>query len=169
MIDVFESRIEHIRQTREGGPMTMTRGVGKRGVSQGDQIRVVKSCWYAMKDGELCQVTEHSDFEDALLDVIPRKGLYGGRAFWGPHCANAVTPVGQVETMSTSGGPFKGGIDADLLVFDRVGQVTFWRWKDVPRAGGGEHYGREVAFWILPALHDYRLDGVCGCGAARTE
>lgn len=52
----------------------------------------------------------------------------------------------QPAYVSCSGGPCPFVKIADLTYEGRITQ-NFWRWKDIPRAGGGEPYTLEVSLW----------------------
>lgn len=118
----------------------------------GDVVNVTRSEWYGLDDGEALQLCEGWPWlEDHASSAIPVKGLHGGRSFWGRRTGNAgdTSP----ETMETSGGPFVS-FDTSLLRWTGTTERTFWRWKDVPRADGSEHYTRTVNVWTLDLLLD---------------
>ena len=120
----------------------------------GDLIQVVRSEWYALKDGQrlrVCEVPGWIDEGEAIY-VTPRDGV---RTFWGPFIG---PPDGvKREYMSTSGGPFKTIplTDADGLTSIGKELDWFWHWRDCFRAGGGGvDYQQEVTVWTLPLLVD---------------
>lgn len=118
----------------------------------GDLIEVVKSEWYAAKDGERVMVAENMGgwCDHGEVFVLPVKGIHAGRPFWGP-CVGG----GSRESFSVSGGPFLT-VSLAGLALERLGTttITAWQWKDRPRAGGGEDYKREVTLWRLDRLPD---------------
>lgn len=110
----------------------------------GDLVIVKDTNWYASKGpNELYQFSEHG--------LIRKDDLYSGRSFWGP---NSKYCKDQTEYYSTSGGPF---ICAGYLIglhWLRPTLNTFWKWQDLPRAGGGISYQREVDLWQAEYLND---------------
>ncbi len=119
----------------------------------GDLVRVVLSEWFGMERGETAQIGEQDlCVDDAKVPLVPLKGLYGGRAFYGRSTAYA--PESEPEVCSTSGGPWESVPVAYLQFVERIVSYRFWRWADRPRADGGEHYARTVSVWELPLLVD---------------
>ena len=53
------------------------------------------------------------------------------------------------ETVSASGGPAYRIDTVRLKPSNRVVNKLFWKWRDVPRAGGGEYYYKSCRVWIL--------------------
>jgi len=51
------------------------------------------------------------------------------------------------EYVSCSGGPLPLVAHKDLKPTGKKKTITFWRWKDYPRAGGGEYYQEDVTLW----------------------
>lgn len=76
-------------------------------------------------------------------------------AFRGPNSKYAKDPT---EFVSCSGGPAPYLLASALKPTGRTRRVTFWRWKDLPRAGGGERYTLDVPEWewdgTLPPIED---------------
>lgn len=124
----------------------------------GDLIEVVKSNWYALKDGERLRVCEKFGGCDDPneIHVLPRNAA---RTFWGPSFGppDGVKP----DVMSTSGGPFTT-IRLTESHLELLGQAkdTFWSWKEYPCAGGGQDHERSVNIWRLSVLKEYRLANV---------
>ena len=53
----------------------------------------------------------------------------------------------QTPKCSLSGGPFITRPRVEKYEWAGVAEVTFWAWKDTPRAEGGFRYQREVNIW----------------------
>lgn len=52
------------------------------------------------------------------------------------------------DYVSCSGGPATIATPVEELVYTgETMPISFWRWKDAPRAGGGVHYTLEVPVW----------------------
>lgn len=86
------------------------------------------------------------DFEDGkgplALVVLNYSAFYG---------ANSRTATGEnrgPEYVSVSGGPCPF-VPLAALRLDGPTTVTFWRWVDFPRGGGGENYQRTVNGWTV--------------------
>ncbi len=61
--------------------------------------------------------------------------------------------------VSCSGGPAPYVACDELRPTGEMIAQLFWRWKDLPRAGGGEHYLLEVPLWDwTPGRHRARVD-----------
>lgn len=119
----------------------------------GDLIQVLRSEWYASKDGEWLRVCERPGWirDDQAILVAPRHQV---RTFWGP---NIGPPDGiKPEQMSTSGGPFRTIRREHLpgLRFEGPGMDVFWCWIDVPRAGGGRERTMNIDVWQCELLID---------------
>lgn len=117
----------------------------------GDLIEVAESAWYAVPSGSRVQVVEPFwRSKSPTITICPASQC---RSFWGPHHGPATFT--ERDVMSTSGGPFKT-IPVESLELEDAGLVrhSFWCWKDVPRANGGEDYFREVGLWKLKKLED---------------
>jgi hypothetical protein len=69
--------------------------------------------------------------------------VFKASAFRGPRSAYSAD---QTERVSCSGGPCPFVKLADLTPAGERA-VTFWRWRDLPRAGGGVEYQRTVPLW----------------------
>lgn len=90
-------------------------------------------------------VIDGSHFE---LDLDNGRGPYvlicfGASAFRGPSSAYAED---QTPYVSCSGGPAPLVAISELQLVGTTEQV-FWRWKDRPRADGGENYTLTVNLW----------------------
>lgn len=68
-----------------------------------------------------------------------------GSAFRGPNNAYSNGP----EYVSCSGGPAFYVSPYDLRETGEIVRFPFWRWKDFPRADGGETYYLEIPIWDL--------------------
>ena len=53
------------------------------------------------------------------------------------------------KIVNASGGPAYCIDSARLKQSPRILNKTFWKWKDFPRAGGGEYYIKSCKVWIL--------------------
>lgn len=53
------------------------------------------------------------------------------------------------KSVVASGGPAYRIDSARLKPTPRIVNKLFWKWKDSPRAGGGEYYYRSCKVWIL--------------------
>lgn len=119
----------------------------------GDLIQVLRSEWYALKDGEWLRVCERPAWmqEEQAILVAPRHQV---RTFWGP---NIGPPDGiKPEQRSTSGGPFRTVHREHFqgLRFGGPGLDVFWCWNDVPRAGGGRERLMNINVWQCELLID---------------
>lgn len=79
---------------------------------------------------------------EARDEYLVTWNLYGGGAFRGPSFRGS---MGR-ETVSASGGPVPWVRAIELRPAGRH-VARFWRWRDLPRAGGGEEYELEVNLW----------------------
>lgn len=119
----------------------------------GDLIRVEKSEWYALKDGERLRVCEQTPWIEQgwNIYVAPRLAV---STFWGPSFGppDRLKP----EIMSTSGGPFQTVALSKLEGLEFLGSTidSFWCWQDWPRAGGGIDRIETVSLWQCRLLVD---------------
>ena len=103
----------------------------------GDAIRLDSPFWGA-PEGSFAIIDGCATYPEPYLMVT-----FGASAFRGP---NSAYSHDQTAYVSCSGGPCPPVNPASLsLIGTHV--VTFWRWKDLPRAGGGENYQLEVPLW----------------------
>jgi hypothetical protein len=70
--------------------------------------------------------------------------VFGASAFRGSSHGLVGAPSGHY--VSCSGGPCPCIPVEDLTYVGRTTQ-RFWRWHDIPRAGGGEDFELEVNLW----------------------
>lgn len=61
---------------------------------------------------------------------------------------SGIMPAADQEIVSCSGGPALYIKAADLKPCPYMHHQIFWKWKDLPRAGGGEDYRLQVPSWI---------------------
>ena len=118
------------------------------GPRPGDLILLHHSEWYAVPDGGVLRVCEEMGWAEPTRELVvaPRhrvttfRGPFAGR--WSRNTACR---------MSTSGGPFRKVAVDELRGLWRWGPVSdrFWRWQDVPRAGGGIAYRAVVTLWSV--------------------
>lgn len=117
-------------------------------VQPGDVVRIdsdhdslIKPGSRAVVDGSHFEI----DFEDGKGPmVLAVANLYGGAAFRG--AAHGARDPDQSEHVSASGGPCPF-IPIAELVHEGETEQTFWRWKTIPKAGGGENYTVTVQLW----------------------
>lgn len=106
----------------------------------GDVVRL-DGDWWGAETGSHGVINggDHYGPDDAMVVF----NLYGGAAFRGPASAHAPD---QRPSVSCSGGPCPAIPKKDLRYVGTVEQ-RFWRWKDIPRADGGEEYTETVSLW----------------------
>jgi hypothetical protein len=114
----------------------------------GDLVLVHHSHWHALPDGGVLRVCEEMGWADPTRELVvaPRHRV---ATFWGPIAGR--WSRGDARRMSTSGGPFRKVAVERLQGLRCWGPVRdrFWRWKDVPRAGGGIEYLAVVTLWSV--------------------
>jgi hypothetical protein len=120
----------------------MTQAIATR-PSPGDAVRIRKptSGWWSVgvKDGAIGIINGVVGTYPDHLEIT-----FNYSAFRGPNNARSGGP----EYVSVSGGPGSMFTPiAELSATDETAEIWFWRWKDIPRAQGGEHYQLAVPLW----------------------
>lgn len=127
------------------------------------QICPTCGCWRGPKDSKyrcgapLCQCKRPMAGDAVLLtapwSIAPAKswGVIGGMCSIEDdflHICFHANCFNDGHSVSCSGGPATIALPAFLLIpSDGIKQQNFWKWKDVPRAGGGIGYSTEVPVW----------------------
>jgi hypothetical protein len=98
--------------------------------------------------GDLVMILNSNDclVKDRSLGVI--EGIVGQYRDNYLVCFNDST-FNDGKSVVASGGPAYTINSARLKRSPRLITKTFWKWKDFPRAGGGEYYNKSCKVWIL--------------------
>lgn len=117
----------------------------------GDLILLHHSDWHALPDGGVLRVCEEMGWADPARELVvaPRHQVATFRGPIAGRWSRSTTP-----RMSTSGGPFRKVAVERLQGLHCWGSVgdRFWRWQDVPRAGGGIEYLAVVTLWSVQRI-----------------
>jgi hypothetical protein len=95
-----------------------------------------------LEDGTRAVISVGPDYGPDWLGIceLGRASIFYGESHRGD---------GRGEYVSVSGGPHPGIRRARFLATGETADIRCWRWKDRPRAGGGEDYTRTVPLWRL--------------------
>jgi hypothetical protein len=104
----------------------------------GDVVRLTRD-WSICKAGQLAVI--EGKVGEARDDFMVN---FCYSAFRGP---NSIYALDQSEHVSCSGGPVPFLKPTALQPTGETIAFTFWRWKDAPRANGGEKYVLVVPVW----------------------
>jgi len=105
---------------------------------QPGDVVVLNGEYTGVRNGARAVIDGARVYEDDEFMVV-----FGASAFRGPSSKYAPD---QTPYVSCSGGPCPPVKVADLKLLGQTEQ-TFWRWKDLPRADGGEYYVETVNLW----------------------
>jgi hypothetical protein len=125
---------------------SMTTTPATRGPQAGDAVRLIKpeTGWWStgVEDGAIGIID--GVVGEELGPDDERSITFNYSAFRGKNNAYSTGP----EYVECSGGPASIGTRiGDLRPTEETMTVNFWRWKDMPRGGGGEHYTLDVPLW----------------------
>ena len=104
----------------------------------GDAVVYTGETTYEIKHGEIGIIDGIPGCpEDTYIVTWHYSAFRGGRTGYTP----------EPQYVSVSGGPGYFIKPSDLAATGRMQTINFWRWIDLPRADGGEHYNLDVPLW----------------------
>ena len=104
----------------------------------GDVVRLTGKYW----GGEIGALAVLDGFIGEQRDEF--MAVFRASSFRGEDCLEH----GRRGVVTSSGGPCPFIKACDLVDSHENIDRDFWKWKDVPRAGGGEHYTLSVPLWF---------------------
>ncbi|MDP2754127.1 MAG: hypothetical protein Q8P40_07015 [Nitrospirota bacterium] len=113
-----------------------------------DAIAVAEEYLIIPMPGDLVMILNSGDclVKNRSLGVI--EGIVGEYRNHYLVCFNDST-FNNGKIVNASGGPAYCIDSSRLKRSPRIINKTFWKWKDFPRAGGGEYYLKSCKVWIL--------------------
>jgi hypothetical protein len=107
----------------------------------GDAVRL-DTAWWGAAEGSIA-IIDGSHYDPSTDTALL---VFGASAFRGPAGGRYDN---RQEIVCCSGGPCPRIALSALQPTGNTRPVNFWRWRDMPRAGGGENYTLDVPLWSL--------------------